>query len=127
VPAEQTVLTAAGLDGRWLPWRPARAAADTEADGDTEADSDTSALAELILRGPERIALTGPNGAGKTTLLRIIAGQLLADPPPQFLLLDEPTNSLDLTSARQLAQALSCYRGALLAASHDIAFLARSG
>jgi ATPase subunit of ABC transporter with duplicated ATPase domains len=30
-------------------------------------------LAELIVRGPERIALTGPNGAGKTTLLRAIA------------------------------------------------------
>ncbi len=32
-------------------------------------------LADLIVRGPERIALTGPNGAGKTTLLRAIAGQ----------------------------------------------------
>ena len=31
-------------------------------------------LAELIIRGPERIALIGPNGAGKTTLLRAIAG-----------------------------------------------------
>ena len=30
-------------------------------------------LAELIVRGPERIALTGPNGAGKTTLLQAIA------------------------------------------------------
>jgi ATPase subunit of ABC transporter with duplicated ATPase domains len=34
----------------------------------------TGTLAELIVRGPERIALTGPNGAGKTTLLRAIAG-----------------------------------------------------
>jgi len=33
-----------------------------------------AALDELIVRGPERIALTGPNGAGKTTLLRAIAG-----------------------------------------------------
>jgi ATPase subunit of ABC transporter with duplicated ATPase domains len=31
-------------------------------------------LAELIIRGPERIALVGPNGAGKTTVLRAIAG-----------------------------------------------------
>jgi ATPase subunit of ABC transporter with duplicated ATPase domains len=31
-------------------------------------------LRELIVRGPERIALVGPNGAGKTTLLRAIAG-----------------------------------------------------
>ena len=168
-------------------------------------------LAELVIRGPERIALTGPNGAGKSTLLRIIAGDLglpeprpgldvrrigalgylpqrldvlddtltvaenvravapaasvnevraglarflfrgaradaaagtlsggerfravlaallLADPPPQFLLLDEPTNSLDLASVRQLSQALSCYQGALLVASHDVPFLASIG
>jgi ATPase subunit of ABC transporter with duplicated ATPase domains len=32
-------------------------------------------LDELIVRGPERIALTGPNGAGKTTLLRAFAGE----------------------------------------------------
>ena len=161
-------------------------------------------MAELDIRGPERIALTGPNGAGKTTLLRAMAGAapldgvtvrrrarrsatcrsgstssttsspwcanvraaaprasrqrgaggagpvpvprgpgdqvagtlsggerfravlaalLLASPPPQLLLLDEPTNSLDLASAAQLAQALSCYQGALLVASHDVPFL----
>jgi ATPase subunit of ABC transporter with duplicated ATPase domains len=38
---------------------------------------DTPALAELYVRGPERIALTGPNGAGKTTLLRMITGELI--------------------------------------------------
>ena len=42
-------------------------------------DAPAAALADLILRGPERIALTGPNGAGKTTLLRAIAG--LAERP----------------------------------------------
>ncbi|MGW0640859.1 MULTISPECIES: ABC-F family ATP-binding cassette domain-containing protein [Streptomyces] len=31
---------------------------------------------ELLVRGPERIALTGRNGAGKTALLRTIAGEL---------------------------------------------------
>jgi ATPase subunit of ABC transporter with duplicated ATPase domains len=31
---------------------------------------------ELVIRGPERIALTGPNGAGKSTLLRLIDGDL---------------------------------------------------
>jgi ATPase subunit of ABC transporter with duplicated ATPase domains len=31
---------------------------------------------DLVIRGPERIALTGPNGAGKSTLLRIIDGEL---------------------------------------------------
>ncbi|WP_111768749.1 ABC-F family ATP-binding cassette domain-containing protein [Nakamurella deserti] len=30
---------------------------------------------DLVVRGPERIALTGPNGAGKTTLLDTVAGR----------------------------------------------------
>jgi ATPase subunit of ABC transporter with duplicated ATPase domains len=213
VPAGRTVLRVRGLDGPWIPWRTLPA---------DEADADAEAIGELIVRGPERIALTGPNGAGKSTLLRLIAGELgvpgprnpepdvaghrgpgldvrrigalgylpqrldvlddtltvaenvravapeatvnevraglarflfrgaradaaagtlsggerfravlaallLADPPPQFLLLDEPTNSLDLASVRQLSQALACYQGALLVASHDVPFLASIG
>jgi ATPase subunit of ABC transporter with duplicated ATPase domains len=191
VPAGRTVLAVTGLDGSWHPGRPGRGAG----------------LAGLIVRGPERIALTGPNGAGKTTLLRAIAGLadlpgvgvlrqgasgylpqrldildesltvaenvraaaptasvnevrarlarflfrgtradqvagtlsggerfraaaaalLLAQPPPQLLLLDEPTNSLDMASVRQLAQALDCYRGAMIVASHDVPFLRSCG
>jgi len=255
VPAGRTVLTVRGLDRPWLPWRPARAgnSSDMHDTGETADTGDTAdsvspgTVAELIVMGPERIALTGPNGSGKTTLLRIIAGQLngpdldgpglggpglggrglggpgltrpglngcrpdnlvpngpglavvrngplgylpqrldvlddaltvadnvraaapaatvnevrarlarfglrgaradavagtlsggerfraalaallLADPPPQFLLLDEPTNSLDLASVGQLTQALSCYQGALLIASHDLPFLSSIG
>jgi ATPase subunit of ABC transporter with duplicated ATPase domains len=197
VPAGRTVLTARGLDGPWAPWH----AAAVQDDSETE---DAGRLAELIVRGPERVALIGPNGAGKTTLLRALAGLdgpleavavrrnaatgylpqrldildealsvvdnvravaprasvnevraglarflfrgaradqlagtlsggerfravlaalLLADPPPQLLLLDEPTNNLDMASVRQLSQALSCYRGALIVVSHDVPFL----
>jgi ATPase subunit of ABC transporter with duplicated ATPase domains len=36
------------------------------------------ARADLLVKGPERIALTGRNGAGKTTLLRTIAGLIPA-------------------------------------------------
>ena len=172
-----------------------------------EGDARPLALSELIVRGPERVALTGPNGAGKTTLLRavtglaalpgvtvrrhgafgylpqrldilddsltvvenvrsaapaaavnevraglarflfrgaradqvagglsggerfraVLAALLLAQPPPQLLVLDEPTNNLDMASVKQLSQALSCYRGALIVASHDVPFLRSIG
>ena len=74
VPAGRTVLTVTGLDG--TRWHPAFPAPGTPAAPPTAATLDAppvSTLAELIVRGPERIALTGPNGAGKTTLLRAIA------------------------------------------------------
>jgi ATPase subunit of ABC transporter with duplicated ATPase domains len=39
------------------------------------------------------------------------------------MLLDEPTNNLDMASVRQLTGALAAYPGALMMASHDVAFL----
>jgi ATPase subunit of ABC transporter with duplicated ATPase domains len=36
------------------------------------------ARADLLVRGPERMALTGRNGAGKTTLLRTLTGEIPA-------------------------------------------------
>jgi ATPase subunit of ABC transporter with duplicated ATPase domains len=57
----------------------------------------------------------------------VLAALLLAQPPPHLLVLDEPTNNLDMASVRQLSQALSCYRGALIVASHDVPFLRSIG
>jgi len=80
VPAGRSVLTVTGLDGtRWHPaspasGTPAAAQTPTHPAPPTPDAPAVAALAELILRGPERIALTGPNGAGKTTLIRVIAG-----------------------------------------------------
>ncbi len=72
VPAGRTVLTVRGLDGRGRRGtdrsRRGRTADRSAATGG--ADTEAGRLAELIVRGPERVALTGPNGAGKTTLLR---------------------------------------------------------
>ena len=34
---------------------------------------------DLVIRGPERVALTGRNGAGKSTLLRVLSGDLVPD------------------------------------------------
>jgi ATPase subunit of ABC transporter with duplicated ATPase domains len=97
VPAGRTVLTLTGLTGTgWHPASPTPPAISTPPVSSASAFTPPTAsvppaaftpaavsalapaaaltLAELIVRGPERIALTGPNGAGKTTLLRAIAG-----------------------------------------------------
>ena len=52
VPAGRRVLTLSGLEIRY------------------------GTRADLIVRGPERVALTGRNGAGKTTMLRTIVGEI---------------------------------------------------
>jgi ATPase subunit of ABC transporter with duplicated ATPase domains len=57
VPAGRTVFTGKGLQARY-DGRPVFPGAGVD----------------LIIRGPERIALVGPNGAGKSTLMRLISG-----------------------------------------------------
>jgi ATPase subunit of ABC transporter with duplicated ATPase domains len=48
-------------------------------------------------------------------------------PAPDVLVLDEPTYSLDLLGQRAMTKALAAYRGGLVVASHDRAFLAAIG
>jgi ATPase subunit of ABC transporter with duplicated ATPase domains len=45
----------------------------------------TGLIADLEIRGPERIALTGPNGAGKSTLLHAITDESLPLVPCRLL------------------------------------------
>ncbi|MCW5952407.1 MAG: ABC-F family ATP-binding cassette domain-containing protein [Propionibacteriaceae bacterium] len=83
-------------------------------------------LARFLLRGDavERPVATLSGGERfRVALARV----LLADPPAQLLVLDEPTNNLDLTSVRQLSDALVAWRGALLVVSHDRGFLSSLG
>jgi ATPase subunit of ABC transporter with duplicated ATPase domains len=46
---------------------------------------------------------------------------------PNLLLLDEPTNHLDQPSRQSLIEALSKYKGAIIAVSHDVGFLVAIG
>jgi ATPase subunit of ABC transporter with duplicated ATPase domains len=83
-------------------------------------------LARFLFRGSRADQLAGSLSGGER-FRAVLACLLLATPPPQLLLLDEPTNSLDLASTRQLAEALACYRGALIIVSHDLPFLRSVG
>lgn len=79
-------------------------------------------LARFRIRGRAADAPTHTLSGGEQ-FRATLAALLLAEPAPQLLVLDEPTNNLDLASVEALTGALDAYRGALLVASHDRAFL----
>ncbi len=62
IPAGRTAVEAHGLQLRY-DWSPVFAAAGVD----------------LVVRGPERVALTGANGTGKSTLLRLVGGEMVPD------------------------------------------------
>ncbi len=129
VPAGRTVLTVTGLAGAH--WHPASAppaaggaAAVTPAAMDP-ATAQPGALAEFIIRGPERIALVGPNGAGKTTLLRAIAdlagrpgvdvrrGAVVGYLPQRLDILDDSLSVVDNVRAAAPAASVNEVRASL--------------
>ncbi|MBV1689412.1 ATP-binding cassette domain-containing protein [Novosphingobium sp. G106] len=65
--------------------------------------------------------------SGGESLRAGLACVLSASPMPQLLLLDEPTNHLDIDSVEVIEAALRSYDGAILAVSHDPAFLEAIG
>jgi len=85
-----------------------------------------ASLARFLFRGERADRLAGTLSGGER-FRAVLAALLLAQPAPQLLLLDEPTNNLDMASVRQLSQTLESYRGAILAASHDVPFLRSVG
>ncbi|RFD30452.1 ABC transporter ATP-binding protein [Pseudomonas sp. GL93] len=79
----------------------------------------------LALLQLDALRVTQPAGqlSGGERLKAAMAVALWRETPAQLLLLDEPTNHLDLESVQAFEQALKGFTGALLAVSHDEAFL----
>lgn len=80
----------------------------------------------LALLQLDALRVTQPTGrlSGGERLKAAMALALWRETPAQLLLLDEPTNHLDLESVTAFEQALQGFTGAIVAVSHDEAFLA---
>ncbi|MGW0738100.1 ABC-F family ATP-binding cassette domain-containing protein [Streptomyces sp. NPDC002851] len=83
-------------------------------------------LARFLFRGARADQQAGTLSGGER-FRASLAALMLAEPGPQLLMLDEPTNNLDMASVKQLTSALESYEGALMVASHDLAFLESIG
>ena len=79
----------------------------------------------LALLQLDALRVTQPTGqlSGGERLKAAMAIALWRDSPAQLLLLDEPTNHLDLESVLAFEQALRGFTGAIIAVSHDEAFI----
>src|SRR5438552_6005723 len=85
-----------------------------------------AALARFAFRNRAALQITATLSGGER--LRAGLACVFARPQPPFLLLlDEPTNHLDLASIEELEGALKGFDGALIAVSHDTAFLQAIG
>jgi len=84
-----------------------------------------AALAQFDLRNKEADKPVRVLSGGER--LRAGLAGVLGGEPPELILLDEPTNHLDLDAIEALEGALRNYSGALVAVSHDPAFLQAIG
>jgi ATPase subunit of ABC transporter with duplicated ATPase domains len=85
-----------------------------------------AALARFAFRNRAALQVAATLSGGER--LRAGLACVFARPQPPFLLLlDEPTNHLDLASIEELEDALKGFDGALIAVSHDEAFLQAIG
>jgi ATPase subunit of ABC transporter with duplicated ATPase domains len=81
-----------------------------------------AAMARFLFRNTAASVPVGRLSGGER-LRAALACVLLAAEPPRLIVLDEPTNHMDLDSIAAVEDALAAYDGALIVASHDVAFL----
>ncbi|RWR26046.1 ABC-F family ATP-binding cassette domain-containing protein [Sinirhodobacter populi] len=81
-----------------------------------------AALARFGFRAADALRHAGELSGGER-LRAGLACALGGKPSPMLLILDEPTNHLDLDGIAALEAALAAYDGAMLAISHDEAFV----
>lgn len=84
-----------------------------------------AALARFMFRADTTMQLVGTLSGGE--MLRAGLACVLGAAPPGLIILDEPTNHLDIDSIEALEAGLCAYDGAILAVSHDEAFLQAIG
>lgn len=81
-----------------------------------------SALAAFKFRNKDADKIVGQLSGGEK-MRAGLAVSLMSKHPPQLIILDEPTNHLDLEAVLAIEGALKQYQGAIIAVSHDKAFL----
>lgn len=90
----------------------------------TPVNQEVTALMERFLfTGPTALTRVGSLSGGERRRLQLL---LVLSAHPNVLLLDEPTNDLDLGTLRALEELVESWPGAVVAASHDRAFLERT-
>ena len=80
------------------------------------------ALGHFHFSGEEAYKIIGSLSGGERSRFKLLTVMLES---PNVIMMDEPTNHLDMDFIDILEEALSSYRGTLLAISHDFYFLKR--